>query len=130
MSTYPTGNGNQWPPIALWPGDTKLLFNAEALTAPQASDRVALGMGPYDNVPASLSVELIFSADPGAFEADLQDADTDADANYVDVPGGQLTGVNASFVGRIELVPIKGRFVRLNLKTLTNAVNCTARIVR
>jgi hypothetical protein len=133
MPNYPTTVSATtlpaFPPTALWPGEFAYLFNAESPAAPQASDRVAIGNKDM-NYPASISVEVQFSAAPGAFELDVQDADTDADAYYQNVSGGQLTAVSAAFTGRIELVPIKGRFLRVRLASLDNAVQVTARVQR
>lgn len=78
-------------------------------------------------LPNCISVEVEFSADPGAFEVELRTADIDEDKYYVS-KASLTTGLNASFIGRIEAVNIVANFGRLNMKTLTNTVNVSARI--
>jgi len=108
--------------------DRHLLFNAEAIVAGQASEPVCLKPG-Y-TAGQVVSVEILFSAAPGAFEIDMQDADTEADAWYQNIVGGQISAVNAiTFVARAEIT-VKGKFLRALVKTLTNAVNVTVRVTR
>jgi len=118
------------PPSVIYQGDSYLLFNAETVAAPQASVEVGLG-GKYDNYPSNVSVEVIFSADPGVFEIDIQEADTDGDVYFTEVPSaGAITAVSAGFVARSDLVPIKAKFMRVYVKTLTNAVKTTVKVTR
>lgn len=120
-----------FPPKCIFPGDkSDNLFNAEQPVLGQVSDRVALG-SVYENHPGTLSVEGFFSGAPGAYELDLQTADTDADALY-GVEGTGITtilDVNASSF-RGEFINVTARFARLFLKARANAVNITARIIR
>jgi hypothetical protein len=69
------------------------------------------------------------AANPGAFEIDVQDSDLDVDAQYC-VLSSLTGGLNASFVGRIELPTFWGKFVRVNVKTLTNAVYTSVLVTR
>jgi hypothetical protein len=120
------------PPYAIYPGDTGFAFNNENPSAPQASQQFALG-AVYDNMPASVSLELSFPGGaPTACQYDLQEATTDADANYVTVPGASLTfaSLNASGVGRIDSVNLKGRFVRVRKVSQTGGGACTAIFLR
>ena len=77
--------------------------------------------------PNCLSVEIAFAGNPGTFAVDLEVADTNADANYV-TKATLNTGLNASFVGRIEATNLVAKFARLKMVMKTNAVNVTARM--
>lgn len=115
----------------IYPGDQVTVWSAEAPVTGAASVAVNVA-GVYENVVPSISVEIFFSATPGAFEVDVQDADTDTAVAYQSITNAALTTVNAvGFYARYELAPFKGRFVRLLMKTQpANAVNITARITR
>lgn len=134
MPNYPNAIGTATIPTTalqtIWPNDTVLAFDAETPTAPQASQRFAVAnAGPYS--AATLSVELLFAADPGVFSVTIQDADTDADIYYQTLASsGTISSVSSYFTARVELVPFKGKFVRLVIASRTNAVALTARITR
>lgn len=121
-----------FPPQSLAPGESAYFFNAETPAEPSASDRFALQQAPYTSHESSISVEVRFSGDPGAFELNIQDSDTDADGYYQNVAsGGAITSVDATlFTTRVELVPVKALFVRLAVVTIANAVSLTAKITR
>lgn len=79
--------------------------------------------------PIGFSVEVSFASAPGAFEIDVQTADTDQDGFYV--KNTALTGgLNTNNVGRIEMVSYWALFMRLNVVSLTNAVAVTAKVTR
>jgi hypothetical protein len=127
------------PPYSIGPGDSVQVWNAESPAAgagplagglSSASQQVALVRVPGEN-GTSFSVDGYFSAAPGAFEVDVQAAVNDVDSQYQTVASGNLTTVDAvnqtfHFAGNAE----NARFVRLLLRTLTNAVNVTASIKR
>ena len=119
-------------PVALYPGDKGIVFNAEQPAAPpQASISVALGERPGGGVK-TLSVEGFWSGAPGNFEVDLQTSDTDADGSY-QAEGAGITqasaGVNTTAnTFRAEFANVSANFARLVLKTRANAVNLTAGI--
>jgi hypothetical protein len=115
-------------PIAISVGEQVVAFNAEQPAVPQASIEFALPPNPR-TLGAALSVEVSFSGAPGVFEVDLQEADTDADANFVS-NATTITAVNAGNVGRQDYANITGQFVRILLKTRTNAVNALIKITR
>ncbi len=83
--------------------------------------------------PPMVTVELHFSGAPGVFELDIQEADTDADAFYI-LPSAAaytVSAVNATTQNaRADLSPTGGKFLRVFMKTLTNAVNCWVKITR
>jgi hypothetical protein len=119
MPNYPNSAGTStlpaFPPVSLGPGDTGAAFSAEQPAVPQASVQFALA-NRDDNNPPSVSLELQFSAAPGAFSAALQTADTDGDIFY-QTEGAAITAVSANNVARAEF-------------SRTNAVNLTAKISR
>lgn len=132
----------QNPPPALFPfppGHRFLVFNAEALVTGKFSQQLALPPGPTAG-SRGIRVELDFSGDPGAFEIDVMESDSDFEngsAEYQQVPnGGQINTVTLGPKGvnthqSSDLIPISGQFVALFVKTQpANAVNCTARISR
>ena len=78
--------------------------------------------------PWGAAVQVQFSGAPGSFEIDVQFAETDTDASYVNV--GSITAVTG-VTGRYDMPnTVFPKFIRLICKTLTNAVTCTAVITR
>lgn len=123
--------GSLGSPVAAYPGDTVVVFNAESLSTNGASIAV-VPSGPYEQrSQADISVEVSFSGAPGAFEIDIQSADTDtANAYIVEPTVGTITTVNTGNYARVEL-PVRARFVRLFVKAQpANVVTCTAKITR
>jgi hypothetical protein len=124
---------NALPPNAIWPGDFAQVWNAEQ-PAPgaggtSASQRVALGSP--GGSPGGFSVTGFFSGAPGSFEVDVQVSDVDVDTQYQTCANGNITSVDATnqtfhFDGSTVLAT----FVRLLLRSRTNAVNVTADIRR
>ena len=117
--------GTASTPPTLTRGALIALFAAEAATATKKSQQ--FGMRRND-APVPLSVEIKFSADPGNFSISLQTADTDADAYYVNSLTVTQTGMNSTFVCRIESLGVVARFARLSITSITNAVNVTATV--
>lgn len=120
---------------AVGPGDSKTVWTtADGKPATgAASDRVALAGLDVTSMggSAGLTVEVKFSADPGAFQIDVQIADTDTDGAYVTEGSSSLTAVNTAFYGRIELWPVQGKFARLVMTDdPANAVTLIAKIGR
>lgn len=124
---------SQNPPYAIYPGDTGYAFNSENPTAPQASQQFAVG-NVYENYPASLSIELSFpGGTPSSFQFNIEEATTDADADYVQIAGpAQLTqtNLNSSNVARLDITNVKGRFVRVKKVSQTGGGACTALLAR
>jgi len=107
----------------------KYLWNNETVAAGTASIAFQIERVNRSFYPWGISLEIFFSGAPGAFEVDLQDADIDKDAHYVTVD--QITtGLNASYVTRIELPSFYAKYVRVRLVTLTNAVNTSVLLTR
>lgn len=145
MPVYAAGKA-----IALYPGDQGLAFGTIAAYSttvvgeaqPQTGTvSQAFVIAPNNFIPdnaPSFSLALTFSGNPGAFNFQIQDADTDADSEYITLPtGGTITGpaVNQSggtYVWRSEFIGVtKGMFVRLKIVSQTaNVVTLIAKFTR
>jgi hypothetical protein len=123
----------QVPPFTLYPGDTGLAFNSENPSPPQASQQFAMGV-PYGSVPASISLELSFPGGaPSSFQFNIEESTTDADPNYIQIAGpAQLTqaNLNSSGVARLDVVNVKGLFVRVKKISQTGGGACSALLSR
>lgn len=118
-------------PVALYPGDSFLLFNAEQPVAGVSSIAVTLA-GLAENHPGTLSIEGFWSAAPGNFSLQPQTADTDADGMFQS-EGAALTQAAATVNAvantfRLEITAISCKFFRVNLGSRANAVNLTLRV--
>jgi hypothetical protein len=141
QTTVFTANPQSGPPApGVYPGPGKatllrpgqycyLLLN-QAITPGQSSIAVQLERtksGFY--YPVGFSLEISFSGAPGGFEVDCQLSDTDQDSFYVQ-NSKITTGLNASNVGRIEVLSYWALFMRASFPTLTNPVNVTVKATR
>ena len=125
MPVYAAGKGG-----TLSPGDQLAVFNAESLTTATASRQVTLvpDRGGDDGT-TGLSVEAGFSGTPGAFSLQLQVADTDVDAAYINL-GAALTTVNTGNYARLE-TNTNARFARVFVTTQpANAVTAIVKLTR
>lgn len=120
----------------LYPGQSGLLFNAEQ---PAASTRSQQFLIPWSNSQptTNLSVECIWTSNPGTFNYQIQVADTDATGNYVTIASaGTITSApqvvgSGNYVARVDLNPFRGTYVSLWVASATaNAVNTTCRLSR
>jgi hypothetical protein len=137
MAVYPGAvNGtttNTVPPlpVALYPGDSTLLFNAEQPAAGQSSISVNLA-GMPENHPGTVAIEGFWSGAPGNFSLQPQTSDTDADGMYQS-EGAAFTQAAATVntaanTFRLEITTIAAKFFRVNLVSRANAVNLTLRV--
>jgi|SRR5271170_794936 len=129
------------PPTILYPGgDSGVAFNSENVAAPEASVAFQTDMCPGGQ-QQGIFVEIQFSANPGAFTCNIQEADTDNDSAYVTPSASAYTlttaaqgGVNATGGWRVrsDLIPTGGKFTRLLVPTggNPNGVNWLAKITR
>lgn len=137
-------------PTQILPGDSAFLFGVKAAadkaiplsdmnvagetpTPPQASVAIGIGVGAgMNNAPPMVTFEFRFSGAPGAFNIQIQEADTDADGNYITPAAAAytITAVNANNVARVDLSPTGGKFMRVLLSTRTNAVSLIAKASR
>lgn len=112
---------------------TQLPANANDETILAGTASIAVCLNPVDAAPLPMvCIELHFSAAPGAFELDIQEADTDADAWYITPSNSAytVTAVNSNNNARVDLAPTGGRFMRVFMKTLTNVVNTRVKLTR
>jgi len=118
--------------VQLNPGESFLLFNAETPTPSQQSTAIAFGPSVGQN-PPTYSVELIFSGAPGAFNFQIQEANTEAAANYITPSNTAYTISSASGSGtvyRSDIIQSAAPFVCGLLSSRTNSVSVTAKLTR
>ena len=115
-------------------GGNIISIAAELLQAVVPITSIAAALADVDaHANTNLSIELFFTGAPGAFEVDLQEADSYADPAFTFVSGSsnKITAVIAATnVGRIDLTGIIAKFIRLNIASLTNNVGIVARVSR
>lgn len=122
---------NVVPPSSVGFGESAgVIASTDAIyPTPFKSAQVALAPN-FSTGKVRCAVEIAFSGAPGSFQAYLQTADTDVDANYINEPSGGIasTQLNANNVARVELADAVGRFARIYIQTLPNSVTATAKI--
>jgi hypothetical protein len=81
-------------------------------------------------------VEIVFSANPGVFEVDIEEAAIDAESSYLlnsSSTAYKITAATArpdgTYVAWAELQPQGGAFLRLNMVALANVVTTKAKVV-
>lgn len=119
---------NTQPPLSIGFGESAaVIASTDTLfPAPFKSAQVALAPN-FSSGKIRCAVEIIWNAAPGAISVQLQTADTDADANYVQ-EGAAITTVSASNVTRAEFPDVVARFARIYIATLPNNVTATAKL--
>jgi hypothetical protein len=134
------------PQPALYPGDVGYAFGTrgtyagqadtgESVTSGEKSQAFSLTKGPYPAAggPQQISGELVFSGAPGAFNFQLQTADTDEDAAYQTEPNiGTVTVVGQSSTTSVRIeAQITARFARWYVGTQpANSVTVIAKICK
>lgn len=122
MPTY----SNVAPPSSIGPGDSfNAIASTDTLSATFKSAQVAL-QHTYAGTQQRLSVEVVFSGNPGTFTLNLQTADSDIDANYQN-EGANITSVTNN-VARLEVNQVVANFARLVFTALQNSVTATAKL--
>jgi hypothetical protein len=144
------GASFQQIPRALYPGTSAYLFGTrKTAQLPPASDNVSFetpGAGqasiPVDmgsqgganvSIVPNVGLELIFNANPGAFNIQVQEADTDADGCFITPAPAAFTitaatQVGAFWVARVDLGTIGSGLVRLLCSANPNAVGILAKL--
>lgn len=155
MPNYPGTAGSFVPaasnvsPIALQKGESVYVFGilsagasqlpitdatvtGEQPAPPQASIAVNLQPGDEAQPPPMVTVEGRFSGAPGAFNVQIQEADTDADGFYITPANAAytVTVVNSNQAFRVDLSPTGGKFLRGLLSSRTNGVTLTLKFTR
>ena len=129
---------NAAPAPDLLAGSCALLYNAEQPSTGAFSQQFHIpAANQFQPAPSAISFELIWAANPGAFNIQIQDADTDATGNYttLSATAGTITSSPQSpggvYVSRVELNPWRANYGRLYVNTQSaNAVNLTAKVCR
>jgi hypothetical protein len=123
------GFGGTGQAILLRENQQRYLFQQEQVTVGRASIAVQLERVRGSYYPWGISFQFYFTdvngnpADPGAFGIDIQTSDVDQDALYsTALPYPGTATLNASFSGHAELVNFYAKYVRVSVKSLTNAV--------
>jgi hypothetical protein len=106
-------------------------LNAETPITGQSSQQVGINRNQAGG-DVKISVMIIFSANPGVFEYDIQGCDVpDADANYFTEGQGQIQNAvkqsDGTYQARVELSPWVASLMRLKCVTQNaNAVTTKA----
>lgn len=101
----------------------------ESPTVPQAGQAFAINSTMLLAGPLGFAVDGKFSGAPGVFEADIQVADVDADANYQTISSGNVATVDATNnTFHFDCTWVVAKFARVKLLTRTNAVGFVATI--
>ena len=115
MPTYGTK-----PVVTLSAGDQVTLFDAETLTAPQASIAVAMAYKDGAGLP-QVAVSIGFASPPTAVVA-VQTANEDVEGSYVTITSPESTNTSPD----IFQLPIGAAFVRLMLVSQSGGGALTA----
>jgi hypothetical protein len=120
--------GNLVPPVSVGFGDSAAVIASTdtIFPAPFKSAQVALAPA-FSSGKVRAAVEIVWSAAPGVISVQLQTADTDIDAAYIQ-EGATVTNVNAGNVTRAEFPDVVAKFARILIATLPNNVTATAKI--
>jgi hypothetical protein len=124
----PNYNANVAPRILALGNPQSLLFNNETVAAGEVSERVTLPQSP-DRPLRGISFELSCDSDPGVFQIDVQEADTDSTAFYISIQSLAANNGAPSYVARFDLPLPAGSFFRYKVVTWPNAaVKLTAKM--
>jgi len=119
---------NVLPPVSVGFGDSSSVIASTDVIfpAPFKSAQVALAPA-FSSGKVRAAVEIVWSAAPGVISVQLQTADTDIDAAYVQ-EGAAISIVNTANVTRAEFPDVVAKFARILIATLPNNVTATAKI--
>jgi hypothetical protein len=120
--------GNLVPPVSVGFGDAAAVIASTDVIfpAPFKSAQVALAPA-FSSGKVRAAVEIVWSGAPGVISVQLQTADTDIDAAYIQ-EGAAIANVNAANVTRAEFPDVVAKFARIYIATLPNNVTATAKI--
>ncbi len=119
--------GNVLPPVSVGFGDSAAVIASTDVIfpAPFKSAQVALAPA-FSSGKVRAAVEIVWSAAPGVISVQLQTADTDIDAAYVN-EGAAISNATGN-VTRAEFPDVVAKFARIYIATLPNNVTATAKI--
>ena len=120
---------NTFPPISVAANSPATVWNAETPTpgngTTAASQQVSLTKVVNGVMP--FAVDGKFSGAPGAFEVDVQVAQTDSDTQYQTISNGNVTTVDSTNNTFHLVAPQENaRFARLLMRSRANSVSITA----
>lgn len=120
---------NVLPPLSVGYGESaNVIASTDVIyPAPFKSAQVALAPN-FSSGKVRCAVEIVFSGNPGTFQANLQTADTDADADYMSIASIANAQMNGTWVARLEIADVVAHFARIYIATLPNSVTATAKI--
>jgi len=120
--------GNVVPPSSVGFGESAVVIASTdtIFPAPFKSAQVALAPN-FSTGKIRASVELVWNAAPGSISVQLQTADTDIDAAYIQ-EGSAITTVSSGNVTRAEFPDVVAKFARIYIATLPNNVTATGKI--
>lgn len=140
MQGLPPANPGVYPgggkAALLRSNEQQYLFQQQAGAQGLSSIAVQLERRSGSFYPFAASLQIWFTdingnpANPGTFEIDAQTSDVDLDGQYCVESSGALTSLNSSYAGRIALTAIWAKFLRVNAKTVTNAVYLNVLVTR
>jgi len=137
LLVFPSGAGagvyNANPASTVNVGDIFTAWSAETPTpgngTVSASQQVGIPLNNQQGKTPGFSVDGKFSGAPGAFEVDIQVAAVDSDTSYQTCSNCNITTVDAvNFTFHLDATLVKSRFVRLLMRSRTNAVSITATV--
>jgi len=119
---------NLVPQVSVGFGESAAVIASSDTIFPAPFKSAAVALAPnYPTGKVRCAVEIIWSDAPGAISVQLETADADVDAAYIQ-EGAATTTVSAGNVSRAEFPDVAARFARLYIATLTNDVTATAKI--
>ena len=120
--------GNVLPPVSVGFGDSSSVIASTDVIFPAPFKSAQMALAPaFSSGKVRAAVEIVWSAAPGVISVQLQTADTDIDAAYIQ-EGAAITNVNATNVTRAEFPDVVAKFARILIATLPNNVTATAKI--
>lgn len=114
-------------PPSLSRGDSYNVFNGDAVTNGEASERVAFMSSQGDSIYAQVA-EILCDVAPTTMTVAYQVAETDVEAAYQTV--NSVTIATPATSGRIDVAGLWSRFGRLKITALTGTPHVTASIGR
>ena len=119
--------GNVLPPVSVGFGESAAVIASTDVIfpAPFKSAQVALAPA-FSSGKVRAAVEIVWSGAPGAISVQLQTADTDIDAAYIN-EGAAISNATGN-VTRAEFPDVVAKFARILIATLPNNVTATAKI--
>jgi hypothetical protein len=124
MASY----SNVVPQISVGFGESASVIASTDTIFPAPFKSAAVALAPnFSTGKVRGAVEIIWSGAPGSISVQLQVADTDVDAAYIQ-EGAAITNVNSGNVTRAEFTDVVAHFARIYIATLPNNVTATGKI--